>query len=131
MVNSNQGSDLISEILNSIAEEYAWPGYRSKQLPKIESSTPPDPALLAEFVGEYEIRPGLPLRLDVIEGRLCMKVGGQPPLILRLESGNSFFALEVNSEIKLEKDESGAKKVTLSQDGKHFELKKIAVIPKG
>ena len=34
MVNSNQGSDLINEILNAIAEEYSWPGYRSKQLPR-------------------------------------------------------------------------------------------------
>ncbi|UCF19594.1 MAG: serine hydrolase [Gemmatimonadota bacterium] len=67
-----------------------------------------DPAIYADYVGDYEIRPGLIVAVSVEEDRLMAQATGQPSVELLPESESRFFLAEEDVEVEFQRDESGS-----------------------
>jgi hypothetical protein len=89
---------LIDEVMETIADEYAWPDFRPAPRPAL----PLDAQALARFTGVYELRPGVTLSVDrtVDDGGLTLRVSGQAPQPLVAVSEMRFAAEAVNAEIE-------------------------------
>lgn len=89
MTNGDDGSDLASEILRSIAVEYGWVDY----LPKERTVVPVDAAVLASYVGDYAFPGGPVVRIRVKDGQLtsAIGIGG---VVLLAEAPDSFFDMD-------------------------------------
>ncbi len=66
MTNGDQGSRLGDELLRALAKEYGWPARQAseRELAKV------DAAIYAEYVGEYEFRPGQTRKIVQENGKL-------------------------------------------------------------
>lgn len=91
MTNGDNGSDLASEILRSIAVEYGWVDY----LPKERTIVPVDAAILASYVGDYAFPGGPVVRIRVKDGQLtsAIGIGG---VVLLAEAPDSFFDMDAH-----------------------------------
>ena len=94
--------------------------------PPVHAEVPVDPAILARYVGRYELAPGM--RFDVrLEGEhLAIKLGSQPRFPVFAESETKFFYKVIEAQITFNVD--GAGKVTsliLHQSGADQTAKKI------
>src|ERR1035441_6301762 len=89
MTNGDNGSDLASEILRSIAVEYGWVDY----LPKERTVVPVDAAVLASYVGDYAFPGGPAVRIRVKDGQLTSAIG-IGSVVLLAEAPDSFFDME-------------------------------------
>ena len=93
MVNSDNGSELIEEILNAIAAEYGWSDYGPKKVTVI----PADSATLAKVVGVYQMefnRQKFPLALKFEKDTLTAQLTGMPlPEALVPVSAGEFVGL--------------------------------------
>ena len=77
MVNSDNGSELIEEILNAIAAEYGWSGHGPKKIQVIAA----DSATLAQVAGVYQMefnRQKFPLTLKLEQDTLTAQLTGMP-----------------------------------------------------
>jgi CubicO group peptidase (beta-lactamase class C family) len=89
MTNGDNGSDLASEILRSIAVEYGWVDY----LPKARTVVPVDAAVLASYVGDYAFPGGQVVRIRVKDGQLTSAIG-IGSVVLLAEAPDSFFDMD-------------------------------------
>lgn len=89
MTNGENGSDLASEILRSIAVEYGWVDY----LPKERTVIPVVPALLQSYTGDYPFPRGAVVRIRVENGQLTAGIGNRSSVLLA-EAPDSFFDME-------------------------------------
>src|ERR1035441_1895142 len=89
MTNGDNGSDLASEILRSIAVEYDWVDY----LPKERTVVPVDAAVLASYVGDYAFPRGPVVRIRVKDGQLTSAIG-IGSVVLLAEAPDSFFDMD-------------------------------------
>ena len=94
--------------------------------PPVHAEVSVDPAILARYVGQYELAPGM--RFDVrLEGeRLAIKLGSQPRFPVFAESETKFFYKVIEAQITFNLD--GAGKVTsliLHQSGANQTAMKI------
>ncbi|MGB7759893.1 MAG: serine hydrolase [Bryobacteraceae bacterium] len=89
MTNGDNGSDLASEILRSIAVEYGWVDY----LPKERTVVPVDAAILASYVGDYAFPGGPVVRIRVKDGQLTSAIGFGSAVLLA-EAPDSFFDMD-------------------------------------
>ena len=106
MTNGDAGSGLISEILRSVAKSYGWKGFQ----PEERSIVQVDPAVLASYVGAYEI-PGLTkLIVTVKDGGLYVTVPvlGPDPQPMLAQSSTQFFNLGDGSSMEFVKGTGGA-----------------------
>ena len=97
MSNSDNGFELISEIVRSVASAYNWPDYR----PKEKSLAKVDPKIYAELQGTYyNEKADSPFALQAIEvviqkDRLvAVPSNGGIPLVLYPESEIDYFVME-------------------------------------
>jgi hypothetical protein len=89
MTNGDNGGDLESEILRSIAVEYGWVDY----LPKERIVVPVDAAVLASYVGDYAFPGGPVVRIRVKDGQLTSGIGFGSSVLLA-EAPDSFFDMD-------------------------------------
>src|ERR1019366_1598402 len=102
LTNADDGEWVIVEAVRAIAKEYAWPDYLPKHVTVMV-----DAQVYADYVGEYEVRPGFSFKLSTGENRLFLEATNQIPLALQPSSQSTFFAQTVNCEIAFTKDEGG------------------------
>ena len=114
MTNAQGGSRLADALMRSIATEYGWPDF--KQVVRTEVKV--DPAVLAKYVGSYDLRPGFTMAVTLDGDHLSAQGGGQGKIALFAESETMFSSRMLNAEIEFVKDGDG--KVTglaLHQNG--------------
>ncbi|WP_240041219.1 serine hydrolase [Paenibacillus ginsengarvi] len=117
MINSNEGSPMISEIERAIAREYEWPDY----FPALRDAVSLPHELLARYAGSYRTRSGLQLSIVEKEGELLAQVQGQAPVRLLAESDTSFRMEAANAEITFgPKSDGEPVSLTFRQEGKSF-----------
>ena len=122
MTNSENGAPLAMEILRAIAAEYGWPDYhpRERVIAQI------DPAVYAEYVGEYELAPGAVITITRAGNKLISQGPGQPQAELLPESTTSFFLRDVDASFTFIKDESGrVVQLTIRRGGREFHARRI------
>lgn len=105
--NGDAGEDLNIEVLRAIASEFEWPKDPSyhwfwNDLPG--APWQPDPADLALYAGEYEVRPGLRLKVQVEDRQLALVVPGQDPVTVKPVAPGCFQAVAVNAELSFDAD---------------------------
>jgi CubicO group peptidase (beta-lactamase class C family) len=71
MTNGDQGGRLGEEVLRAIAREYGWPARQASEREPVKV----DPAVYAEYVGEYEFRPGQTRKIVQENGKLLLVAG--------------------------------------------------------
>jgi len=102
MTNGDQGSRLAMEIFRSVAREYGWPAFQSRQ----KTVARIDPALLAPLAGRYELRPGKTIEVVLEAGKL-IAVDGEERIELYPESATRFFELVEEHDIEFLKGADG------------------------
>ena len=103
MTNAQGGSRLAYEIMSSIAAEYNWPDFRSV----VRSTVKVDPAVLATYVGSYELSPTFVIAVTLENGQLMAQATNQPNLPIFPESQTEFFLKVVDAQLEFFKDEKG------------------------
>lgn len=103
MTNSDNGSELTSEILRSIAREYGWDDLRpeEKSLAKI------NPQTYESYVGQYEFSPGSSFTVTSENGKIFGQPQGRGRVELFPESETIYFMLIQGTTITFIKDEKG------------------------
>jgi CubicO group peptidase (beta-lactamase class C family) len=117
MINSNEGSPMISEIERAIAREYGWPEY----LPDEKADVRLSHDTIDEYVGEFLTASGLEVTVTKNDDALYLQLKGQSPIKLSPESETKFYAEAVNAEVTFEKNSEGkATALNIHQEGKKF-----------
>jgi CubicO group peptidase (beta-lactamase class C family) len=81
---------------------------------------------LRQFVGTYELRPGVDLTVTVVANQLTLMPTGQAPDALFAESENRFFSRRVDAQIEFVRDASGVvTHLVLHQGAFHGKAKKM------
>ena len=131
MTNSENGAELINEIIRSVAAEYGWPDFHPKErvIAKI------DPRVYDAYVGEYEIAPGFILTV-IKEGDKLMSrampvpappsAAGQPMSEMFPESETTFFTRDADARFTFVKDAEGkVVRVNILRGAREFQARKI------
>jgi len=66
-----------------------------------------DPAVLAQYVGDYQLAPKMNIKIALEGGRLFAQATGQSALELFAEKDGEFFLKVVDAQISMTKDSSG------------------------
>jgi len=103
MTNAQGGSMLAAELMQSIAAEYGWPDFH----PKIRATVKVDPAVLARYVGTYQLGPNFNIAITLDGDQLMGQATGQPMFPLFPESQTKFFLTVVDAEIEFFADDKG------------------------
>jgi hypothetical protein len=98
--------------------------------PKTRVIAKVDPAVLAKYVGQYELDVGLgsasTMTVSEEHGRLWVQLALQPRLGIYPESETAFFYKGVDAQIEFVKDDAGEiKELLLHQNGRDFTAPKI------
>lgn len=130
MTNGENGAELGTEIIRSVAMEYGWPDFhpRERVIAKV------DPAIYDAYVGEYEIAPGFILFVTREGDRLFSRalpiptppsMTDQPKSEMFPESETTFFVRDANATFTFVKNDKGQVIQVNMQRGRLFEAKKI------
>ncbi len=132
MTNSDAGSLLFSPLILSVAREYGWPGYEGREVPagtvegiaaqlagarKRHVEIEVAPAVLARYVGSYELAPGLRFDVALEGGRLTVQLGDQPRFPVFPESPTRFFFKVVDAQLTFVEDDTGAVSALILHQG--------------
>ena len=94
--------------------------------PKIRRAVPVDPALLAAYVGRYQIVPSFVLTVRADDGHLFVQATGQAEYEVFAESETDFFYRVVDAQLTFEHPEGGAAPMlTLHQNGKDMRGRRL------
>ena len=77
------------------------------------------PAILAAYVGTYELKPGFDLTITLEGSQLMAQATGQPKFPLFAESETNFFLKVVDAQVEFGKDEKGVTYLVLHQGAAH------------
>jgi hypothetical protein len=113
MVNSNQGVDLVPELMRALAKEYDWPGV----LPEDKPVVPVASEILERYVGTYRVRDGFTISITRGEDSLSLQATGQPPFPLLAISEKEFFTTLLNTVVTFETSDDKARCLNLQQSG--------------
>lgn len=86
-------------------EAVAWRRYEQAR-PRIEM--PADPARRAEYVGDYRFADGTTYTVNIHEGRLFVRVMGQPEVEIFAEAADRFFLKVVPAQVTFLRGPDGA-----------------------
>ena len=114
LTNAQGGTRLATEIMRSIANEYGWPDFHSALRTEVKLSSD----TLKQYVGTYQMGPGLYLTITLTGDQLVSQLTGQGSVPLFAETNHKFFPKMVDAELEFVKDTGG--KVTslvLHQNG--------------
>jgi CubicO group peptidase (beta-lactamase class C family) len=96
MANGDAGDLLISEIVQSMARVYQWPGIE----PQVRARSEIDSKILHSYLGEYRLASGQRVRMTLEGGELVMHAPRSVPLPLYPESETRFFSTAMVSPIQ-------------------------------
>ena len=82
-------------------------------------------AILASYVGEYELQPGFSITITQQGDQLFGQATGQSQFELFAQSETRFFLTLVKAEISFQLEDSEVKSLTLFQGGQEILAKKI------
>jgi len=130
MTNGENGAELVTEILRSVAAEYGWPDFhpRERVIAKV------DPAIYDAYVGEYEIAPGFILFVtregDKLFNRALpiptpQSMADQPKSEMFPESETTFFVKDADATFTFIKNDKGQVIQVNIQRSRLFPAKKI------
>ena len=122
MSNAEAGQVLASLIIAGVAQAADWPLADRRQLtpgrierlfaqldrvanPRVKVDV--DPAVLARYVGRYELAPGQVFDITLAEGQLQLRLGDQPRFPLFAESPSKFFLEAVDAQVSFILGEDG------------------------
>ena len=123
MTNSDNGDQLVNEIIRSIAAEYGWKGYLAKEKIIVKL----DQGVFNKYAGKYEfVAAGGNFTVSVEDSKLKIQLGAEKKYELLPESETNFFMREMPLEAIFVKDADGsAKELVIFYTGQEFRLKKI------
>jgi D-alanyl-D-alanine carboxypeptidase len=85
-----------------------------------------DPAVLAGYVGRYELQPGFVLQITAEDGRRFAQATGQPKLELFASAETELFLKEVDARLSFVRGEDGrAGELVLHQGGRQMPAKRL------
>jgi hypothetical protein len=114
MTNSDNGGQVASEILRTIAHEYGWPDFQ----PAERSITKVDPKVLGGYVGGYRFGPNGVMTITLEGDQMYAQLTGQPRFEIFPKSQREFFLKVVDAQFTFDVDADGkATQVTLLQSG--------------
>jgi len=122
MTNSDNGGQVMGEILRAIAKEYDWPDFRPKEHKVIAL----DPKLFDGYVGRYQLAPDFILTFTREGDHFFTQATGQPKAEVFPDSEHDFFLTVVDAQVTFVTDGQGhATEVILHQGGRDQEAKRI------
>ena len=114
MTNAQDGSRLAFEAMSSIAVAYGWPDFR----PVVRTQIKVDRAVLARYVGIYELSPDFKVSFTLNGDQLMTQATNQEAMPVYPESETKFFSKEVDAEVEFFMDNKGqASYMLLHQNG--------------
>ena len=114
MTNAQGGSRLASELISAIAVAYNWPGWQ----PPVRTKVKVDPAVLARYVGTYQLTPDFSVTFTLEGDQLMTQATHQPKFPVYPESQTRFFLTIVDAEVEFVPDDKGQfNSVILRQGG--------------
>jgi len=114
MTNAQGGMRLASEIMGSIAAAYDWPDFR----PIVRTAIKVDRAVLARYVGTYEIAPTFSVTFSLEGDQLMTQATNQPKFPVYPETETKFFLTIVDAEVQFITDDKGqVSSLMLHQNG--------------
>ena len=131
MTNGENGAELTTEIIRSVAAEYGWPDFhpRERVIAKV------DPAVYDAYVGEYEIAPGFTLFVSREGDKLFSRalpiptppsMADQPKSEMFPESETTFFVKDADANFTFIKNDKGQViQVNIQRTTRLFPAKKI------
>ncbi len=94
------------------------PKLSAGDIAKATSSTTLDDAVLQNYVGQYQLAPGVAFDVTVKDHQLYVQLTGQPAYPVRASAKDRFFYTIVDAQLDFERDAKGAVvAVTLHQNG--------------
>lgn len=131
MTNSENGAELIAEILRSVAAEYGWPDFHPRERVIIKV----DPRIYDSYVGEYEIAPGFILVVTREADKLMSQAmpvplppsaAGQPKSEMFPESETTFFVKDADAPFTFVKNDKGQViQVNIQRTTRLYQARKI------
>jgi len=103
MTNAQGGSRLAREVMSAIATAYDWPDWR----PAVRTEVKVDPAVLARYVGAYQLAPNFSITFTLEGNQLMSQATGQPKVPVYPESQTKFFLKVVDAEVEFFTDNKG------------------------
>lgn len=100
MLNSNEGVDMLSEIMRAIAREYKWPGYVEERRP----ATAVPVSALKRYLGRYASATGLRFVVSEEAGTLSLARGHGHPVTLTPVAPDSFAISALNATVSFAAD---------------------------
>ena len=122
MTNGARGTDLVFELMHSIAVEYDWPAGQ----PRTRQRATIDPRLLDRLVGTYELTPHFLIRISRDNGRLFAQGTGQERYEIFPESDRAFFFKVVDDVLTFDAESpTAATQLILHQNGADHVAKRV------
>lgn len=123
MINSNEGENMIYELLRAIAEEYNWPdNYKTDQITNYKINI----NLLSQFVGSYKSDNNLESQILIIHGELYLRYLNQSPVKLEAQSNAVFSSPLLNLSLEFEREVAKVISFSLTQGGSTLKFFKLA-----
>jgi len=114
MTNARGGQRLADAVMRSIASVYGWPNFH----PSVRASVAVDPAVLATYVGVYELTPTLSIAITLENGQLMGRATHQQKFQMFPESQSKFFLKVADAQLEFVKGANGqVSHLVLHQDG--------------
>jgi CubicO group peptidase (beta-lactamase class C family) len=122
LTNSDNGAELIADVLQTIGQAYGWP--------EIENHPAPPPhmkASMIDCVGTYQFRSGIACSITHVIDRLYLHMSHQPPVPLTAVSETVYGLQPLEGELIFLRDEQGiVRGFKLRQDGTELEADKLS-----
>jgi CubicO group peptidase (beta-lactamase class C family) len=115
VMTNSVNSDIVAEIVNSVAKVYGFKGlYRSKTTKPFQV----DESILKTYTGKYRLGPDEVLTVSKTGKQLFIKLGDEDKIAIYPERVNKFYLKVVDAQLEFIKDAKGnVKKAILYQDG--------------
>ena len=131
MTNGENGAELTTEILRSVAAEYGWPDFHPRERVIVKV----DPAIYDSYVGEYEIAPGFILFVTREGDKLFSRampiptppsMTDQPKSEMFPESETTFFVKDADAQFTFVRNDKGqVVQVNIQRSTRLYEARKI------
>lgn len=122
LTNAQGGTELATDIMRSIANEYGWPDFRSAVRTKVKLSSD----ALKQYVGAYQMRPGIYMTITLSGDQLLSQLTGQESVPLFAEANDKFFPNVVVAELDFVRDAGGkVSSLVLHQNGRDMSMPRV------
>jgi CubicO group peptidase (beta-lactamase class C family) len=103
MTNAQGGGRLAAQVMRAIAMTYDWPDWK----PPVRTEVKVDPAMLARYVGTYQLAPNFAVTFTLEGDQLMTQATNQPKFPVYPESQAKFFLKVVDAEVAFFTDDNG------------------------